>query len=497
MRFSLLAIGFLACAAPLWAQNAPRRVAKPVAPSLLALQNEAERVVARAAPAVVTILCQKPRSEADSRDKKAPAADPFLPISTYGAGWVFRADGLILTNYHVVRNATSVHVSFGANSEDLEHGVGIPARVVGYDPDSDLAVLKIQRTGLPTLEWADSGAVRIGQWVVAIGAPFSRSKSVSVGVLSGRGRVIKLDESSSPSPHLYLQTDAALNPGNSGGPLLDLAGRVVGLNSAVESSTGAHGSIGFSLPSNTIRRLLPRLLAGTRVKRAFFGAASVIVAPDVARELGIDGGLLIGALLQKDGADIGPAKVAGVRQGDILLRMDGKPVTTQQQLVDLLSTKTPGDTVFLVIARPDFEGTGNTRRLTLSVVLGDSALALGDAAPAFTLAPDVPLSGSGFSVADAKTLDASYQNRYAIKGTESGAVVYDVVPLSPADEAGLVGGCRIVRVRQGGKWTDITSAADWKALESKAAPGAHLLLQISGSENGREFRVLVLPAKKG
>lgn len=493
MRFSFLSVCFFACAAPLFAQTSP-----PVAvPSLFALQQDVTRVVARAQPSVVTIVCEKPRSAAKDKSEKPPSVDPLRPVTGLGTGWIFRADGFILTNYHVVRSATSIHVSFAPdnNSHDLERGLGIPARVVGYDPDSDLAVLKINRANLPTLELGDSDAVQVGQWTLAVGAPFLQPKSVTLGVLSGRGRDIEDDEDEdSHQPYLYLQTDAALNPGNSGGPLLDLNGRVIGVNTEIWTTSEANAGAGFSLPSNTIRVLLPQLMAGKRVKRAILGASLSVLAPDAAREFGLDGGVVVGLLAQKKDADAGPAKDADVRRGDIIIAVEGKPLATPDEFRALLLAHSPGDTVHLDIARPDFAGDGNIQKTTVSLVLGDSALVESDTAPAFSLAPDAAIAGSGLSVADAKTLDAAHKDRYALDGTESGAVITAIAPLSRADEAGLTAGFRIVRARQNGKWTNISSAADWKTLESSAAPESHLLLEVHDYDETDEFRVLVLPA---
>jgi len=404
---------------------------------------------------------------------------------------VFRADGLLLTNYHVVRGATSIRVLFNADSEAVER---VAARVIGYDPDADLAVLKVNRTELPVLELADSDAALAGQWAIAVGSPFDQPQTVTLGVLSASGRHI--DKNGVPSTLAYLQTDASINPGNSGGPLLDLNGRVVGLNTAILSPSRASAGIGFSIPSNTIRRLLPQLVAGKQVKRGFIGVQYSRLAPDVAREFGLTGGLQVGSLAQKNGAPIGPAKDAGVREGDLIFGVDGRPVSTVEEFRGLVVAKNPGDTLTLDIARPDFAGQANTQKIEIPLVLGDRALILGDgtAAP-FALEASATIVGSGLSVREAKELDAAQKANWHLKGTELGAVITAIAPTSRADEADLREGLRIVRVRQGAVWTEVESAKSWKTIEAGAAPGAHLLLQLRDSDGVSVFRSLVLAAK--
>ena len=486
MRF-LVPLFLAATAFPVLAQNPPT-------PSLLALQNDVTQVVAHVKPSVVTVVCEKSRDsvkgEEDEGDAPpAPPSDPSAPLASVGTGWVFRADGLILTNYHVVRGATSIRVLFNADSEDIER---VAARVIGYDPDSDLAVLKVNRANLPTLELADSDAAVPGQWAIAVGSPFDQPQSVTLGVLSARGRHI--DKNGSPSTLDFLQTDASINPGNSGGPLLDLNGRVVGLNTAILSPSRASAGIGFSIPSNTIRRLLPLLVAGKQVRRSFVGIQYSRLAPDVAREFGLDGGLQIGSLAQKNGAPIGPAKDAGVRDGDIIFAVDGHAVSNVEEFRALIVAKSPGDKLSLDIARPDFSGQNNVQKLTIPLTLGDRAQGLGeDTGAPFSIPVSAPIVGSGLTVSDAKTLDATQKDKWRLKGTEIGAVITNIVPASRADEADLVTGLRIVRVRQNGKWTDVASASNWRALEKTAIPGAHLVLQLRDGAGVSAFRVLTLP----
>jgi serine protease Do len=491
VRFPVLAVFLGLSTLPSFGQTSPPPVSTP---ALLAVQNDVTQVVARAKSSVVTVVSEKPGSAAKNEDgdgPELPPADPSAPLSSLGTGWVFRADGLILTNYHVVRDATSIRVLFNADSEAVER---VAARVIGYDPDSDLAILKVNRTNLPVLEMADSDSVKTGQWAIAVGAPFEQPQSVTLGVLSATGRHI--DKDGTPSTIGYLQTDASINPGNSGGPLLDLNGRVMGLNTAILSPSRGSAGIGFSIPSNTIKRLLPVLVAGKQVKRGFVGVQYTRLAPAVAHEFGLEGGLQIGALAQKKGTSIGPANDAGVRAGDIIFAVDGRGVSTTEEFRGLIGTKAPGDKITLNIARPDFTGTTNVQKLEVPLTLSERAAVMGEETPNTFSIPATPaIVGSGLSVSDSKALDAAQKDKWKLKGTESGAVVTDVLAASPADEADLVAGLRIVRARHNEKWTDINSASDWKNFEQAATPGTHLLLQLRDPNDVTVFRLMVLPTK--
>lgn len=460
-------------------------------PALSRFQDELISVVGRIKPAVVTVVCERARGSAGDDEGEdvppAPPSDPSAPLSSLGTGMVFRADGLILTNYHVVKNATSIRVLFNADSEDVDRAY---ARLVGADPDADLAVIQVNRRGLPTLEFADSDKVQIGQWAIAVGAPFDQPQSVTLGVISARGRHI--DKNGTPSQGDYLQTDASINPGNSGGPLLDLEGRVVGLNTAILSPSRASAGIGFSIPSNTIKQLLPLLSTGQPVKRGFVGVRYTRLSPEVAREFGLDGGLQVGALAQKDGSPVGPAKDAGLREGDIITGVDGQNVSTMEAFRALVSGRTPGQTITLRVARPSASD-ASVQTLELPLVLGDRAKSLGDGTVTPTVPAPVVITGLGLSVTDAPRLDAAQKSKWKLKGTEPGAVITRVADGSPADEADVREGLRITRARVGGQWRPITSAADWKKVEAALAPAARVLVQVRDADNVSVYRVLVAP----
>jgi S1-C subfamily serine protease len=263
-----------------------------------------------------------------------------------GSGWVYNADGTIITNDHVVENARSVSVRFSENGDPID------AKVVGTDPSTDIAVLKIDPSkvpgGLKPLQLADSGQVVPGQPAIAIGSPFGLQGTVTSGIISALGREIQAPNGFTISG--VIQTDAAINPGNSGGPLLDDQGRVIGMNSQIATNgSDSNSGVGFAVPIDTVKQVAPKLLADGRIERAWLGVATADAAP---RD---------GAVVQQvQGA---PAQKGGLRQGDIILSFDGRSIKTASDLGQAVLTRKPGDTVKVEVQR-------NGSRETLTVTLG-------------------------------------------------------------------------------------------------------------------------------
>jgi serine protease Do len=268
-----------------------------------------------------------------------------------GSGFVIDPTGIILTNAHVVRDASRIFV--------VLEGKRYEAKVSGVDPPSDVAVIRIDGQGFSHLELGMSENVRVGDWVVAIGNPFGLAHTVSAGIISAKGRT-RNDVDLDPAGYYnFLQTDASINPGNSGGPLLDLEGRVVGINTAIRA--GAN-SIGFAIPIDMVKALLPRLLRDGRVQRSALGVVAVSIAHDRVRALGLD--------IKAPGAQVqtvtpaGPADKAGVREGDMILEFDGVPVQSEEALRWLASIAGIGHAAELKLRR-------GPRTMTLRVVLGE------------------------------------------------------------------------------------------------------------------------------
>jgi putative serine protease PepD len=273
----------------------------------------------------------------------APSEPGSGASQAQGSGFVYDASGHVVTNEHVVDGASSIQVRFA-------DGATTGATVVGTDPSTDLAVLKLDKmpSGVEPLTLADSSAVEVGQEVVAIGSPFGLENSVTSGIVSALDRSMQ-------APNNYtitgsIQTDAAINHGNSGGPLLDMSGRVIGVTSQIESDSGGNDGVGFAIPSNTVRAIVSQLVADGSVAHAYLGVGVTTAQGGTA-----------GVQLTEVRSG-GPAAGAGLQAGDVITAVDGKDVTTTPQLQAAIDAKQPGDKVTVDYAR---DGASHTATVTL------------------------------------------------------------------------------------------------------------------------------------
>lgn len=256
-----------------------------------------------------------------------------------GSAFVYDPNGLILTNNHVIEGASEIYVVFGRKRQ-------VKATIVGRDPRTDVAVIRVEEKNLPFLPLGDSEAMRVGDWVVAIGNPFGLSHTVSAGIISAKGRTIAdvkgLDEA---GYYDFLQTDASINPGNSGGPLLDMAGRVVGMNTAIRRSAN---NIGFAIPINMVKELLPRLLADGGIKRSAIGVVVAPLMPEDRERLKLhdESGVLVSVVVPG-----GPADKAGLVVDDVILSFQGEALPSPDRLRWVASLAGVGKTVTLRVAR--------------------------------------------------------------------------------------------------------------------------------------------------
>ncbi len=264
--------------------------------------------------------------------------EPYLEQSG-GSGFLISDDGYIVTNYHVVEGANRIQVNLSGDQRNYE------AKVVGSDPSTDLALIKIEvGKRLPYLEFGDSDALRIGDWVLAVGNPLSYEHTVTVGVVSAKGRQLR---NLSPDPSLdnFIQTDAAINFGNSGGPLVNMAGEVIGVNTAI-SSVGQ--GIGFAVPVNITKEVMGQLRSKGRVSRGYLGITLGPITPDMQEFLGLADDR--GSLVQSVAPGL-PADEAGVKRGDVIVAVNGKPVASNDEIVRRISSMDPGTTVELTVIR--------------------------------------------------------------------------------------------------------------------------------------------------
>ena len=269
-------------------------------------------LAAEANPAVVYV---------ETLQVRAARAERRVVAEGLGSAFVYDSSGLILTNHHVVEGATRIRVTFQGDRQ-------LDAVVVGADPKTDIAVLRVDAQGLPHLPLGDSDATRVGDWVVAIGNPFGLSHTVSAGIVSAKGRT-KQDVRGLGDPtgyYSFIQTDASINPGNSGGPLLDMSGRVVGMNTAIRANAN---SIGFAIPINMIKELLPQLIEHGHVQRSAIGIEILAVQSSDVERLKLAG--VQGALVRRVMSG-GPGDRAGIREEDVIVGFSGERVTGPEQL---------------------------------------------------------------------------------------------------------------------------------------------------------------------
>jgi serine protease Do len=300
-------------------------------------------------PAVVSIQVQALRPV---NNRFAPPGSRALARGS-GSGFIVSRDGYILTNNHVVADAQKVTVGL-SDRRVLE------ARVIGRDPTTDVAVIKIEGTDFPTLALGDDEAVRVGEWVLAVGNPLGLDFTVTSGIVSAKGRAMPGLLDSRYSIGDFIQTDAAINPGNSGGPLVDIRGRVIGINSAIASPTGYNAGYGFAIPVTLAQSVMRDLIAYGEVRRGLLGLELRDVDAPTAARLGLK--TIAGALVTSYDGD-SPSRAAGVRVDDVIVRVDGRPVERLGTLQRVVRMRKPGDVVALGVVRG---GTELTLRVKLA-----------------------------------------------------------------------------------------------------------------------------------
>lgn len=276
------------------------------------------------------------------------------PSQSSGSGVIINADGYIVTNNHVVKDADILEVTFNDNKT-------LKAEVIGTDPDTDLAVIKVNQKDLPFLSFVDSDKSRVGEWVLAVGNPFNLNSTVTAGIISAKGRNINIINSNNPATRngqqpnsaieSFIQTDAAINPGNSGGALVNLDGGLLGINTAIASPTGSYSGYGFAVPSNIVSKIVEDLLAFGTVQRGWLGVEVKSIDSDLAKEenLSLNEGAYINGF--GDAEDRSAAKDAGIKPGDVVVKIDEAPIKSSTALIEYIGRKRPGDKITMTIDR--------------------------------------------------------------------------------------------------------------------------------------------------
>ncbi|MGH7796444.1 MAG: DegQ family serine endoprotease [Candidatus Binatia bacterium] len=391
--------------------------------------------------------------------------DPFglpdprgAPRQGLGSGFIIDANGLILTNNHVVENADKITVRLPDRNE-------YSAEVVGRDPRTDIAVIRISEKGvnLPVAPLGDSSKLEVGEWVIAMGSPFGLDNSITAGIVSAKGRWIGAGAYDN-----FIQTDASINPGNSGGPLINMRGEVVGINTAIFSRTGGNLGIGFAIPINLAKDIVPQLVKKGKVTRGWLGVSIQRITPELAESLRLKeqrGALVAGV---EPGS---PAEQAGIKTGDVIVEYNGEKVTDSTQLPILVAQTDVGKNVKVSVLR-------DQRPVPLTVNIGE----LKDE----QVVAKAPQSGKlGLTVQD---LTPQTAERMGLKGAK-GVVITAVEPQSPAAEAGLRPGDIVLE----GNRKPINTAAEFKKFLETAKPDENLLFLVRRGE-ANMFLVLRSPS---
>ncbi len=377
-----------------------------------------------------------------------------------GSGVIISPDGYIVTNNHVIDGAVDIRVTM-SNREVL------PAKLVGADPLTDLAVIKVNATNLPSVPWGNSASLRPGQTVLAFGNPYGFRFTVTRGIISALNRP-NPDASDRRKPGEFIQTDAAINPGNSGGALVDARGELIGINTFLISSSGSFSGMGFAIPAQIVKPTVETLIRDGKVTHAFIGIQISDVTPDNAKFFQMN--KAEGALISEVEPDAPGAK-AGLRTGDVITELDGKPVTDAGQLQMIVGQKRPGETIHLQVMR-------DSKPMSVAVKLE----ALGGDKGTEIAGSEHGKGRWGLSLAD---LTPDVRNELQAQASVHGAIVEDVQPGSPADNAGLQRGDVIMEVNR----HSVKSASE-VAQALSGVPSGQDALVLVWSNGGSTFRVL-------
>ena len=375
-----------------------------------------------------------------------------------GSGFIIESDGYIVTNNHVVEDASKITVK-------LNDGREFPAKLVGADKDTDIALLKVEATGLPTVALGDDRRLRVGDWVVAVGNPFNLGGTVTAGIVSSIGR----DIGNGPYTD-YLQIDAPINRGNSGGPTFDIGGRVVGMNTAIFSPSGGSVGIGFAVPASTIKAVTDELKTSGGISRGWLGVQIQDFTPELASSVGMKDqkGAMVASVV--DGS---PAARAGFEQGDVVVALNGTEITDSRVLTRHVASIHAGDKATFTVLR---NGTRHTLTATIEKRDADRM--------AFADQPSAEQGSLGLSL---MPVNPAVRQQYELGNTVNGVVVSGVNPDSEAARKGITVGDVIKRVGQ----QDVKMPSDVaRAVDDARKAGRDSVLMLLANEQGDRFVAL-------
>ena len=481
-----------------WAQATTQPSAQDVKP-LAEVGSAFEAIAEHVTPSVVAIRTERintGRGRASPRGQTPPGLEDLFrdfeprrpPVEQgSGSGFIVSKDGYILTNNHVVADADQVTVT-------LLDKRTFTAKVVGRDPSTDIAVIKIDGENLPALKLGNDEQARVGQWVLAIGNPLGLEFTVTAGIISAKGRGLEGLNRNRYRIEDFIQTDAAINPGNSGGPLVNIRGEVVGVNSAIASATGFNAGYGFAIPVGLAKQVMDDLIAYGEVKRAVLGISITDVTPEDARAAGLKTieGVLVGGFTPSENS---PAERAGMQEGDVIVAIDGKGTDRVSTLQRLIRGHKPGETVTVDVMRFGDRKSFRVRLMEAPEEPAEVAANDADVEPASSAAPARNNSKLGITVGPVS--EAFARQARVPSDYRGGLLVTDVEPAGAAYRARIRPRAEIIaRVLNPGPQRDIASAADLEQALNRVKPGETITLLLY-SLNGGEWTTRVVTMRVG